>query len=137
MSSCSRSATGSTSRSSTPPASAPFSRSRKALPAPALSRKRLGRGGSSSVRRRQLPHGEFDHVARQLAPAFDRGHIGGLRVAIEKFARLGVGLRARQRESRPQGMAALLILFGILYFPYPVGRGWLATFSKCYVLLMA
>src|SRR5450830_1224642 len=95
ISSCSRSATGSTSRSSIPPASAPFSRSRKALPAPALSRKRLGRGGSRSVRRRQPPHGEFDHVVRQFAPAFNLGHVGGLRVAIEKFARLGAGLRAR------------------------------------------
>ncbi len=49
-SSCSRSATGSTSRSSIPTASAPFWRSRKARPARAPSRKRSAPGGSRPAR---------------------------------------------------------------------------------------
>src|SRR5688500_6533956 len=41
------------------------------------------------VRRGKPAHREFDAVARQFAPAFDRGHIGGLRIAREYLARFG------------------------------------------------
>src|SRR5688500_3161547 len=44
-----------------------------------------------SIRRRQAAHREFDAVAGQFTPAFDRGHIGGLGIAREYLSRLGAG----------------------------------------------
>ena len=59
------------------------------------------------IRAGQAPHREFDRAAGQLAPAFDRGHVGGLRVAAEHLARLVAGGFARQRKGiAPVAVAA-------------------------------
>src|SRR5205809_2894153 len=47
-------------------------------------------------------HREFDGAIRQLAPAFDRAHIGRLGIAVEKVARPRPRLVARQREGLAQ-----------------------------------
>ena len=75
-----------TSRSSTPPASAPFSRSRKARPAPALLRKRSGLGaGSDSLPASLATHGKKFRPATYsphfsatvlIAPCSQRRHLG-------------------------------------------------------------
>src|SRR3981189_408298 len=51
---------------------------------------------------RQPPHGEFDLVAWQFAPAFDPAHISGLGVAGEEIAGLGPRLVARESEGLAQ-----------------------------------
>ena len=49
-------------------------------------------------RRSEPPHGEFDGAVRQFAPAFDRGHVGGLGEPPEHLARLFACGLPRQRE---------------------------------------
>src|SRR3954453_8904378 len=47
-------------------------------------------------------HREFDGAIGQLAPAFDRAHIGRLGIAVEKVARPCPRFVARQREGLTQ-----------------------------------
>src|SRR4051794_24489452 len=58
--------------------------------------------GEALVRARQPTHGEFDRAVRQLPPVLDRGHIGFLRIALEKIARPAARRFARQREGLAQ-----------------------------------
>src|SRR5437588_9826295 len=54
---------------------------------------------SRSVGARQPTDREFDLAVGKFAPEFDLGHVGGLRVEIEPFRRLGARLEARHGES--------------------------------------
>src|SRR6478752_2148485 len=54
------------------------------------------------IRARKAPHREFDVAAGQFAPAFDRAHIGRLRITVEEVARPRPRAVARQREGLAQ-----------------------------------
>src|SRR4030081_3284634 len=73
--------------------------------------------GRALVRAGEPAHGEFDRAVRQLAPAFDRTHVGGLRVAVEEVARLGPRPLARQCK----GLAQIAIV-GLTPPGHPAGE---------------
>src|SRR4029078_581715 len=62
----------------------------------------LGRSIRTLIRARNAPHREFDVAAGQLAPAFDRAHIGRPRITVEEVARPRPRAVARQREGLAQ-----------------------------------
>src|SRR5262245_5632333 len=51
---------------------------------------------------RRPPHGALDRAGRQLAPVFDRAHIGFLRIALEEVAGFAARGLARQGEGFAQ-----------------------------------
>ena len=63
-----------------------------------------------SIRRRQSPDRELDHVAGALGPTFDLGPVGLLRPAVEPFARLlprvGRGSTKVSRKKPSRGIRA-------------------------------
>src|SRR4051794_12548669 len=67
-------------------------------PVPDSSGRKAAPPATTLVRAWQPPHGEFDRAVRQLAPAFDRGHVGGLGEAAEHLARLFARGLPRQRK---------------------------------------
>src|SRR6187455_1473665 len=76
-------------------------------PVPDSSGRKAAPPATTLVRAWQPPHGELDRAVRQLAPAFDRGHVGGLGKAAEHLARLLARRLARQRKRlAPVGVAA-------------------------------
>src|SRR5262245_9453464 len=60
------------------------------------------RHAGSLISAGEAAHGELDVAAGQLAPAFHRTHIGRLRIAIEKVARLHPRRIPWQRKSLAQ-----------------------------------
>src|SRR5580698_3741359 len=68
-----------------------------AAPPPFRGRAQMKRG-AASVGGRQPAHDEFDLAVCAFAPKLDLGHVRGFGIAIEQFARLGAGQRARQAE---------------------------------------
>src|SRR6478735_5863089 len=72
-------------------------------PGRTANRSRVEKNGAPDlVSTSQPPHREFDIAAGQLAPAFDRTHIGRLGIAIEEVAGPRPRLVARQREGLAQ-----------------------------------
>jgi hypothetical protein len=61
-----------------------------------------------SIRAFQPPHGEFDSVVGEFAPALDLAHVAGRRIAIEKRPRAGrAASRGRVKVSRTNPSSGL------------------------------